>query len=159
MNIYAIFNSKSILMWGSFNAQSVLMASNIIIFVLSVCKFSFAKAEQQKVNKHQKFYNNFNIQHQLEHFEYEMNWTLDNFKSINRRYLHGFSKINFVKSQTFFFRQKNVKIKNSSCPQWRLELIFEQKLSFMVNQNKFKLGIHRSVREFSGFILFQIVLI
>ena len=35
----------------------------------------FAQAEQQKVNKHPKFDNNFDIRSQLEHFKYEMNWT------------------------------------------------------------------------------------
>ena len=35
----------------------------------------FAKAEYQKVNKHPKFNANFDIQHQLEHFEYDMNRT------------------------------------------------------------------------------------
>jgi hypothetical protein len=30
----------------------------------------------QKVNKHPKFDDNFNIQRQLEHFEYDMNRTL-----------------------------------------------------------------------------------
>ena len=32
----------------------------------------FAQAEQQNVNKHPKFDNNFDIRRQLEHFEYEM---------------------------------------------------------------------------------------
>ena len=35
----------------------------------------FAKAEYQKVNKHPKFEANFDIECQLEHFEYEMNRT------------------------------------------------------------------------------------
>ena len=32
----------------------------------------FATSKQQKVNKHPKFDDNFDIQGQLEHFEYEM---------------------------------------------------------------------------------------
>ena len=46
---------------------------------LQVCNLLlilFAQAEQQKVNKHPKFDNNFDILCQFEHFEYEMNWTL-----------------------------------------------------------------------------------
>ena len=36
----------------------------------------FAPSKLQKVNKHPKFNNNFNIWHQLEHIEYDMNQTL-----------------------------------------------------------------------------------
>ena len=50
----------------------------------AVCKLQFnlvfnkfSQAEQQKVNKHPKFYDDFNIPRQLEHFEYEMNRTID----------------------------------------------------------------------------------
>ena len=46
---------------------------------LQVCNLVFNKfvqAEQQKVNKHSKFKANFGIQRQLEHFEYDMNYTL-----------------------------------------------------------------------------------
>ena len=45
---------------------------------LQVCTLvliEFAQAEQQKVNKHPNFEDNFDIRYQLEHFEYEMNWT------------------------------------------------------------------------------------
>ena len=45
---------------------------------LQVCNLilgKYAQAEYQKVNKHPKFYDNFNILRLLEHFEYEMNWT------------------------------------------------------------------------------------
>ena len=45
---------------------------------LRVCNLvliQFAQAEKQKVNKHPKFDDNFDIQRQLEHIEYEMNWT------------------------------------------------------------------------------------
>ena len=45
---------------------------------LQVCNLvfnKFAKAEHQKVNKHPKFDANFDIQRQLEHFEYDMNRT------------------------------------------------------------------------------------
>ena len=31
---------------------------------------------KQNVNKHPKFDDNFDIRQQLEHFKYEMNWTL-----------------------------------------------------------------------------------
>ena len=41
----------------------------------------FAQAELQKVNKHPMFHNNFDIRRQLEHFVYEMNWTLVNKKN------------------------------------------------------------------------------
>ena len=37
----------------------------------------FAPSKYQKVNKHPKFDDNFDIQRQLEHFKYEMNRTLD----------------------------------------------------------------------------------
>ena len=51
---------------------------------LPVCKLrvwnfvliQFVQAEYQKINKHPKFDDNFNIWHQLEHFEYEMNRAL-----------------------------------------------------------------------------------
>ena len=43
---------------------------------LQVCNLLLiAQAEYQKVNKHPKFQDNFNILHRLEHNEYEMNWT------------------------------------------------------------------------------------
>jgi hypothetical protein len=40
----------------------------------------FAPFKQQKVNKHPKFDNNFNIRRQLEYIEYDMNRTLDEWK-------------------------------------------------------------------------------
>ena len=48
------------------------------VWKLQVCNLVliwFAQAEQQKENKHLKLNNDFNIQHQLEHFEYEINRT------------------------------------------------------------------------------------
>ena len=47
---------------------------------LQICKsvfIEFAPSKLQKVNKHQEFDDNFDIRRKLEHFEYEMNWTLD----------------------------------------------------------------------------------
>ena len=47
---------------------------------LQICKsvlIEFAPSKWQKVNKHLKFNNNFDIHCQLEHFEYEMNQTLN----------------------------------------------------------------------------------
>ena len=46
-----------------------------MICKLHVCKLvliEFVLSKQQQVNKHPKFDENFNIQRQLEHFEYEM---------------------------------------------------------------------------------------
>ena len=46
---------------------------------LDLCEsvwIEFAPSKYQKVNKHSKFDDNFGIQRQLEHFEYEMNRTL-----------------------------------------------------------------------------------
>ena len=37
---------------------------------------NLAPSNWQKVNKHPKFKDNFNIRRQLEHFEYDMNHTL-----------------------------------------------------------------------------------
>ena len=45
---------------------------------LQVCNLifnKFAHAEEQNVNKHPKFDNNFDTQRQLEHFLYDMNRT------------------------------------------------------------------------------------
>ena len=45
---------------------------------LQVCNlviYKFAPEEQKKVNKHPKFVDNFDIQHQLEHFEYDIDLT------------------------------------------------------------------------------------
>ena len=39
----------------------------------------FTPSKYQKVNKHPKFDNNCDIQCQLEHFEYDMNRTLETF--------------------------------------------------------------------------------
>ena len=46
--------------------------------MLEICKsvlIEFAPSKEQKENKHPKFDYNFNIRHQLGHFEYEMNRT------------------------------------------------------------------------------------
>ena len=48
------------------------------VIINSVCKsvlIEFAPSRYQKVNKHPKFDNNFDIRRQLEHFEYDINRT------------------------------------------------------------------------------------
>ena len=67
--------SKFIYIYVTYGLAPVckLQVCNLILIL-------FAQAELQKVNKHPKFNNIFDIRCQLEHFEYEMNRTKNNNK-------------------------------------------------------------------------------
>ena len=55
--------------------------------MLQICNYvliEFAPSKQQNVNKHPKFNDNFNIRRQLEHSEYDMNPTLDQFANFKK---------------------------------------------------------------------------
>ena len=62
--------------------QSKLIYILVTYELAKVCNLVliwFAQAEYKKVNKHPKFYDNFDILRLLEHFEYEMNRTFVTF--------------------------------------------------------------------------------
>ena len=81
------------------------------VYKLKVCNLvfiEFAQAEQQKVNKHLKCDGNFNIQCQLEHFEYEMNQTFHTKHDLNNFNKNCMHSTRFL-SQIFSQDGKNMK--------------------------------------------------
>ena len=55
------------------------LVAKISANILSFRNSFTISTQRQKVNKHPNFNNNFDIRHQLEHFEYDMNRTLVDF--------------------------------------------------------------------------------
>ena len=77
LGVYLLFDILLVQIKSKLNYR--LVTYKLAVHKLQMCKsvlIEFAPSKWQKVNKHSKFDNNFNIQLKLELFEYEMNRTL-----------------------------------------------------------------------------------